>query len=67
MAKVKAALMGPGVLLWVKRVVTGAGVAAFLILSGNYLLLDHNATRGDVPEAADMRFPAGAVVVTHAW
>jgi hypothetical protein len=54
---------GVGVVPWVKRAVIGVGVVAFLVLSGHYLLLDHTATRGDVPDAADMRFPAGAVVV----
>jgi hypothetical protein len=54
---------GVGVVPWVKRAVIGVGVVAFLVLSSHYLLLDHTATRGDVPDAADMRFPAGAVVV----
>ena len=64
MVKVEAAPAGPGVVSMVKRIVIGVGVVALMVLSGHYLLLDFNATRGDVPEAADMRFPAGAVVVS---
>ena len=48
----------------VKRIVTGVGVVALMVFWGQYLLLAINATRGDVPEAADMRFPAGSVVVS---
>jgi len=64
MVKVKAASAGPGVVPMVKRIVIGVGVVALLVLWGHYLLLAFNATRGDVPEAADMRFPAGAAVVS---
>jgi hypothetical protein len=64
MVKVEGASAGPGVVPWVKRIVIGVGVAALMVLWGHYLVLAFNATRGDVPEATDMRFPAGAVVVS---
>jgi hypothetical protein len=64
MVKIKGATAGPGVAPLVKRIVIVVVVVALMVLWSHYLLLAFNATRGDVPEAADMRFPAGAVVVS---
>jgi hypothetical protein len=64
MVKVKAASAGPGAVPLVKRFVIAVGIVALMILWGHYLLLAFNATRGDVPEEADMQFPTGAVVVS---
>jgi hypothetical protein len=64
MVKIKGATAGPGVAPLIKRIVIGVSAVALTVLWGHYLLLAFNATRGDVPEAADMRFPAGAVVIS---